>query len=65
MRLENREGYTEERKCCTLDVERVVNDKDSIPHHGEVDWQVADVTALIVILRQTEKQEDKERVRNC
>lgn len=31
------DGYTEKRKCCTLDVERVVNDKDSIPHHGEVD----------------------------
>ena len=36
MSEENWEGDGE-RKCCTLDVERVVNDKDSIPHHGEVD----------------------------
>lgn len=26
------------RKYCTLNVERVVNDKVSIPHHGEINW---------------------------
>lgn len=40
----------------TLDVEWVVNDKDSIPNHREVHWQVTDVTSLIVILTQTAKQ---------
>lgn len=41
-----------------MDVEWVVNYKDSIPHHREVHWQVADVTSLIVILTQTEKEKD-------
>lgn len=40
-----------------MDVERVVNDKHSIPHHGEVDWEVTDVAALVVILRRTGKTE--------
>lgn len=44
--------------CHTLDVEWVVDDKDPIPHHREVHWQVTDVTSLIVILKQTEIQKD-------
>lgn len=38
------------RKCRTLDVGRVVDDEDAVPHHGEVDGQVADVAALVVVL---------------
>lgn len=38
----------------TLDVGRVVDDKGAIPHHGEVDREVADVAALVVVLRREE-----------
>ena len=41
-------------RSSTLNVERVVDDKVSIPHHGEVDGEVADVAALVVVLRHTE-----------
>lgn len=40
----------------TLYVERVVDDKVSIPYHREVNWQVTDITALIVILQQKNRQ---------
>lgn len=33
-----------------MDVGRVVDDKGAVPHHGEVDGQVADVGALVVVL---------------
>lgn len=39
-----------------MNVEGVVDDKVSIPHHREVNRQVTDVAALVVILRQTETQ---------
>lgn len=34
-----------------MDVGRVVDDKGAVPHHGEVDGEVADVGALVVVLR--------------
>lgn len=46
-------------KYYTLNVERVVDDKVSIPHHGEIDWQVADVTTLVVILGQRERDRSR------
>lgn len=41
----------ERRGRCTLDVEGVVDDEVSIPDDREVDGEVADVTALVVVLR--------------
>lgn len=38
-----------------MDVGRVVDDKRTVPHHGEVDGKVADVTALVVVLRREKK----------
>lgn len=35
----------------TFDVKRVIDDKVSIPNHRQVHWQVADVIALIGILK--------------
>lgn len=46
----------------TLNVEWVVDDKVPVPHHGEVNRQVADAAALIVIL-QTEKKKKKQTQR--
>lgn len=39
-----------------MDVEWVVNYKDSIPHHREVHGQVTDVISLVVVLTQTKKE---------
>lgn len=39
-----------------MNVEGVVDDKVSIPHHGEVDRQVTDVTALVVVLTETHRE---------
>lgn len=47
-----------------MDVGGVVDDEYSVPHHGEVDGQVADVAALVVVLRHTENKR-KKRVRKC
>lgn len=41
-----------------MDVEGIIDDKVSIPQHGKVNWEVTDVTALVVILinkKHTEK----------
>lgn len=42
--------YSEHSAAPTLDVVGVVDDKVSVPHHGQVHWQVTDVITLIVIL---------------
>lgn len=50
-----------------MDVGGVVDDEYSVPHHREVDGEVADVAALIVVLRRTEKKRktQRQRVRKC
>lgn len=50
-----------------MDVGGVVNDEYSVPHHGEVDGEVADVAALVVVLRHTEnkRKTERQRVRKC
>lgn len=40
----------------TFDVEGVVDDKFSIPHHRQIHWQVADVIALVRILQSRQKK---------
>jgi len=39
----------------TLDVERVVDDEVPVPDHRQVDRQVADVVALVVVLEEQKK----------
>lgn len=39
-----------------MNVGWIVNDKCAVPHHGEVDGEVADVTALVVVLRREKEQ---------
>lgn len=48
---ERHQRGAKERKLSTLNVERVVDDKVSVPHHREVNGEVADVAALVVVLR--------------
>lgn len=45
-----------------MDVERVVDDEVPVPHHGEVDWEVADVAALVVVLRRREGKKRREKL---
>lgn len=47
--------------CHTLDVGRVVDDEGAVPHHGEVDREVADVAALVVVLRREEGKQTIKR----
>lgn len=39
-------------KSSTLNVEGVVDDKVAVPHHRKVNREVTDVTALVVVLQQ-------------
>lgn len=48
-----------------MDVGGVVDDEYSVPHHGEVDGEVADVAALIVVLRKKKRKTQRQRVRKC
>ena len=46
-----------------MDVERVIDDEVSVPHHGEVDGQVADVGALVVVLQRRSRERETGGVR--
>jgi len=40
----------------TFDVVGVVNDKVVVPHHRQIHWQVADVVALVGVLKRGRKK---------
>lgn len=49
--LKGEAAFWDVGRCQTLDVGRVVDDKGAVPHHREVDGEVTDVGALVVVLR--------------
>lgn len=48
-----------------MDVGRVVDDEGAVPHHREVDREVADVAALVVVLRREEGKQTIKRLGKC
>lgn len=42
----------QEVRRLTFYVVGVVDDKVSVPNHGEIHWQVADVISLVIILQE-------------